>query len=101
MKDIEEIKDLFKDVDVKQRALIDPLIEEVVFMKNQLTDLQKLPHVRIHPKNPNRQEITAAGKQYKNIIQSYNSAVKTLLTVLYRSGSDDGDELLNKLKEFE
>lgn len=97
----EELQKVFDGIDENQKSVILPLLEECVFMENQLRELKKLPQIRIHPTNPARQEITAAGKQYKIIMQSYNSAIKTLLTCLYRSGADGDDELLNKLREFE
>jgi hypothetical protein len=34
-------------------------------------------------------------------MQTYVNAIKTLLTVLQRNGSDGDDELLQALKEFE
>lgn len=100
-KRIAELEKVFADVDEKQRAVVLPLLRDLAFMENELSELRKLPQIRIHPKDATRQEITAAGKRYREIVQTYVNAVKSLLTVLQRNGADSGDELLQALKEFE
>lgn len=84
-----------------KRTAVEPLLIDIVFMENRLADLRKLPHIRIHPRNPERQQITAAGKQYKETMQSYLNALKVILTAINRQESDAAAELLDKLKEFE
>ena len=96
-----ELKAIFEKVDADKAAVVSPLLPQVVFMEQRLEELRQVPHIRIHPNNPARQEITAAGKQYKELMQSYNNTVKVLLMVLYRTESGAADELLAKLKEFE
>lgn len=100
-KRIAELEKIFEEIDPKQRAVVLPLLRDLAFMENELTELRKLPQIRIHPKDATRQEITAAGKRYREIVQTYVNAVKSLLTVLQRNGADSGDELLQALKEFE
>lgn len=85
----------------QQQAIIKPLLEDIVFMENRLCELRKLPHLRVHPKNPARQEVTPAGKQYKEIMQSYLNAVKVIMTALNRNDTSAADELLSKLEEFQ
>lgn len=96
-----ELKAIFEKVDADKAAIVTPLLPQVVFMEQRLEELRHVPHIRIHPNNPARQEITAAGKQYKELMQSYNNTVKVLLMVLYRTESNAADELLQKLQEFE
>lgn len=88
-------------LDPDKRTAVEPLLIDIVFMENRLADLRKLPHIRIHPRNPERQQITAAGKQYKETMQSYLNALKVILTAINRQESDAAAELLDKLKEFE
>ena len=92
---------IFDTIEENKKEVIKPLLTEVVFMEQRLNELRALPHIRIHPKNKSRQEITPAGKQYKETMQAYLNAVKVLLTALYRVDSSAADELLEKLKEFE
>ena len=99
-KRIEELEKIFEEIDPKQRAVVSPMLRDLAFMENELKILRGLPQIRIHPKDATRQEITAAGKRYREIMQTYVNAIKSLLTVLQRNGTDDGDELLQALKEF-
>lgn len=85
----------------QQQTIIKPLLEDIVFMEARLCELRKLPHLRVHPKNPARQEVTPAGKQYKEIMQSYLNAVKVIMTALNRNDTSAADELISKLEEFQ
>jgi len=98
---IKELESIFEEIDPKQRAVVMPLLSDVAFMETEMKRLRELPQIRVHSKDPSRQEITAAGKRYREIMQTYVNAIKTLLTVLQRNGVDESDELLNALKEFE
>ena len=99
-KRIEELEGVFDQIDPKQKAVVMPLLPEVAYMEAEMQHLRTLPQIRIHPKDAARQEITAAGKRYRELMQTYTNAIKTLLSVLQRNGSDDGDELLQMLQEF-
>ena len=101
MSRLEELTAIAEKLDADKRTAVEPLLIDIVFMENRLAELRKLPHIRIHPRNPERQQITAAGKQYKETMQSYLNALKVVLTVINRQESDAAAELLDKLKEFE
>ena len=88
---LEELQTIFEKVDEDKAAVIAPLLPQVVFIEERLRELQKVPHIRIHPKNPARQEITAAGKQYKELMQSYLNAVKVLQSTLSRYSVEEQD----------
>lgn len=88
---LESLKAIFEKVDADKAAVVSPLLPQVVFMEQRLDELRKVPHIRIHPKNPARQEITAAGKQYKELMQSYLNAVKVLQMTLSRYSVEEKD----------
>ena len=88
---LEELQTIFEKVDEDKALVIAPLLPQVVFLEERLRELQKVPHIRIHPKNPTRQEITAAGKQYKELMQSYLNAVKVLQMTLGRYAVEEKD----------
>ena len=96
----EELKAIFKDIDENMYKIIAPLLPEVVFLEKRLEELRGLPHLRIHPTNSARQEVTAAGKQYKELLQQYANNIKILQTTLYRQGGEGDDGLLKMLGEF-
>ena len=97
----EELKKIFEGVDENKRDLIAPVIDEVIFIEERLAELRKLPHLRVHSKNPARQEVTPAGKQYKEYMQSYLNAIKVLQKTLYLAGEGGESPLVKALKEFE
>lgn len=96
---LEELESIFDKVDADKAAVIAPLLPQVVFLEERLRELQKVPHIRIHPKNSARQEITAAGKQYKELMQSYNNCLKILLSTLGRYSQEEADEFDKWLEE--
>lgn len=60
-------------------AVLSPLIDEVVFIEQNLEGLKKLPFIAVNPKNPQQQRPTAAYKQYKELYQQYTVSVKIIL----------------------
>lgn len=98
---LEELSEITGKLGEEQQAIVQPLLIDIAFMEDKLADLRKLPHIRVHPKNPARQEVTPAGKQYKETMQSYLNAVKVIMTALNRNDTSAADELLSKLEEFQ
>lgn len=97
----EKLKEIFEKIDEDKRAVIEPLLDDVIFLEERLAELRKLPTIRYDKKNPARQEVTAAGKQYKEYMQSYLNAIKVLQKTLYLAGEGGESPLLKALKEFE
>ena len=64
------------------------LIDEIVFIEEQLIELKKLPFININPKNPMQQKATPAAKQYKELLQQYNNSLR----LLFRLSGDLGGE---------
>lgn len=73
----EELAGLVGKDDPKVRQLID----EIVFIEEQLIELKKLPFININPKNRMQQKATPAAKLYKELLQQYNNSLKLLLKV--------------------
>lgn len=95
-----ELNEIFKDVDENEKQLIDKLIDEVIFLENQMTELKKYPFISIHPKNPMLQKTTSAAKLYKECSQSYMNAIRIFVNVLRKVESSEMNELLKRLEEF-
>lgn len=96
----ENLNKIFEKVDEDKKSLIEPILDEIVFLENKLRELRKLPFIRINPNNPEQQKITAAGKQYKELSQSYLNAIKVLSSVLNKDIQDDDDEFDNFMKQY-
>lgn len=97
----EKLKQIFEKIDEDKRAVIEPLLDDVIFIEDRLAELRKLPTIRYDKENPAKQVVTAAGKQYKEYMQSYLNAIKVLQRTLYLAGEDGESPLLKALKEFE
>ena len=96
----EELDEIFKDIDENERKLISKLLDEIVFLEEQMINLKKVPFISINPKNSNLQKVTSAAKIYKECSQSYMNAVRILLNTLRKVESSAQDELLRRLEEF-
>lgn len=96
-----ELLSYFSAISESKRSVIIPLIDEFLFLEEELQKLRSLPLIRIHPKNPARQEITPAGKLYKEYMQSYLNALKVLQKTLYMEGETGESALVKMLKEFD
>lgn len=77
-----ELERLCRELDDQSKTIVSPLIDDVVFIEEHLTQLKQYPFIEVNPKNPMQQRPTAAAKQYKELLQQYNNCVKILLGVL-------------------
>ena len=77
-----EIDAALNGITSETAAVISPLIDNVLFIEENLEDLKELPFIAVNPKNPMQQKYTAAYKQYKELYQQYTIGVKILLSVI-------------------
>lgn len=99
----ETLHKYFEGLDEGKRAIVDNLIDEAVFLETQLVELKKYPFIRFNPKNPNLQKITAAGKQYREFLQTYTNIIDKLCRIYGRDESEDESPLrafLDKVKNI-
>ena len=92
-----ELVNVFKGLD--EQNIIRPMIDDVVFLEDQLKELKKLPFIRVNPDNPAEQKPTAAAKQYKEFLQQYNNCIKILISVLNKNEVVEDSPLRQFLKE--
>lgn len=79
--------ELLKILKDSNESSISPLIDEILYLEEQLEMLRKLPKIRVNPQNPEQQKATPAAKLYKEYLQQYLNALKLLLKT-----SDTGDD---------
>lgn len=99
-KRLAELKDLFADIDKKERNLIDNLLSEVVYLEEEMEVLRTKPFLNVHPKNPTLVRQSPAAKLYKDCSHIYGNYIRILLTTLRKTDTSAQDELLKKLEEF-
>lgn len=89
MERAEELQAMFNNIDENKQTIVSQLIEEAVFLESQLTELKKYPFIKFHPLNPKLQKVTAAGKQYREFLQTYTNIIDKLCRMY---GKNEGDE---------
>lgn len=72
------------------------LIDEIVFIEEQLKELKKLPFIAVSSKNPMIQKATPASKQYKELLQQYNNSMRLLLRMSGDFGEGEEESPLRK-----
>lgn len=77
-----EINAALNGITKELKAVLSPLISEVVFIEETLEALKELPFIAVNPNNLQQQRYTVAYKQYKELFQQYTGAVKILLGVV-------------------
>ena len=97
----EQLRGYFANVDEDKRSLAYDTIDEYLFFLDRIAELRKLPFIRVHPKDPARQELTPAAKLIREYSQAVDAKRKVLLMILYRVENSAADELLQKFAEFE
>lgn len=66
-----------------------PLVDEMVYLEEQLDYFRSLPKIKVHPNDPSKQKPTPAAKLYKEYLQQYTNVVKILLKA---TGTDESEE---------
>lgn len=96
----DELHKIFKDIDAGKRTIVEQLIDEAVFLELQMTELKKYPFIKFHPQNPNLQKITAAGKQYREFLQTYTNIIDKLARVYGKEETEEESPLRAFLKRM-
>lgn len=94
----DELHNIFKDVDEGKKAIVSNLIDEAVFLEERLAELKKYPHIKFHPTNPNLQKVTAAGKQYRELLQTYTNIIRALERMLANEEQTEDDPIQQYFK---
>lgn len=86
----EELRKVFEGVDENKRKIVMPLIDEAIFLENQMQALKAYKFIKVHPQNPELQKVTAAGKQYREFLQTYTNIIDKLCRIF--SNEEQGEE---------
>ena len=96
-----ELQKLCSSLDDAAKTTTAPLIEEIVYLENELENLRSLPKISVNPNNPAQQKATPAAKLYKEFLQQYNNCIKIMLGALGKIETAEVSplrEYLNRLK---
>ena len=92
-----QLQDLFNGIDEGKRIIVSNLIDEAIYLESQLIELKQYKFIKIHPTNPNLQKITAAGKQYREFLQTYTNIIDKLCRIY----SNEEVEESSPLRDFQ
>jgi hypothetical protein len=87
----EQLLDLVGE-DIKAGTLVD----EILFLEEQMAELKKLPFIIVNKNNPAQQKATPASKQYKEMLQQYNNSVRLLVKITEGDGESENESPLRK-----
>ena len=76
-------------------SVVSPLIDEILYLEDQLNYLRDLPKIRVNPADKSQQKITPAAKLYKEYLQQYLNAIK-LLSCVTKTDVDTEESPLRK-----
>ena len=88
----EELISLIKTTGIDNDIKASQLIDEIVFIEEQLRELKKYPFIAVNPKNSMQQKATPAAKQYKELLQQYNNSLRLLFRLSGDLGKDDQED---------
>ena len=87
--------ELMKILNDANNSVVSPLIDEILYLEDQLIFLRKLPKIRVNPADNSQQKITPAAKLYKEYLQQYLNAIK-LLSGVTKTDIDTEESPLRK-----
>lgn len=90
----EDLRKLLGELDANVLTIVEPMIEDLVFIEGQLKELKKQPFIRYHPKDPAIQKQTPAGRLYKDLLAQEKDIVRILCSLVHKGGSDEAESPL-------
>lgn len=73
-----ELLEICDGLDEEKLKLMNPLIDQLIFLENQLNYLKTLPFILVKEDDNRRQKLTPAYRQYKDLSQTYINALKVI-----------------------
>lgn len=74
---------------IEHDATLIPLIDDMIYLEEQLEYLRTLPKIKVHPKDKTLQKTTPAARMYRESLANYTNIVRLLLRA---RGIDENDE---------
>ena len=72
------------------------LIEEIIYLEEQMAYYRSLPQIKVNPQNPEQQKATPASKLYKESLQQYNNSLRLLFRITGELEDADEDSPLRQ-----
>lgn len=90
----EELLKIFNELDKNVLTIVEPMVDEMVFIEEQLAELRTKPFIKYHPNDPSIQKQTPAGKLYKDLLATEKDIVRILCSQLHKGGDSENESPL-------
>ena len=96
----EQLQQIIYKAGTDNEAKTSQLIDEIIFIEENLAKLKELPFIAVSKKNSTVQKATPASRQYKELLQQYNNCLRLLFRITGEMDSSEEESPLRKwLKE--
>lgn len=86
----DELRKIFETLDKDILTVVSPMIDDLIFIEEQLSGLKKYPFIKVHSEYPEIQKATPAGKLYKDLLSQEKDIVRILSSLIHK-GNDGGE----------
>lgn len=90
----EELLKIFEGVDGDILTIITPLIDDLVFIEDQLKELKGKPFIKYHPTDPTIQKQTPSGRLYRDLLAQEKDIIRILCSQLHKGGASEDESPL-------
>lgn len=98
----DELMEIFDGSSDEVKGIVTPLFDEIEFIESQLVELRTKPLIKYHPKNPNIQKVTPAGKLYKELLSQEKDLIRMLCSLVNKTNTEGTESPLRAyLKSLE
>lgn len=102
-KEVEKLKEIFKDCDQSSLKLIDGLIFETAFLTVELSEMRKILNdtgmIKIHPTDFTKQKPLPIANEYRRTLNIYSLNIKVLNSILRNIDGIEDDAFSVWLKD--
>lgn len=95
MSRLEQLKNYFREA-LNDITIIEPLIEKVVMLEEDLAELEKLPRVIVNRNNPQLVKEPPHFKMWKEKFQQYTNSIRVLQSFVRSNDENEAESPLEK-----
>lgn len=96
MSRIDELNKIFEGANENVKTIVSPMLDELVFIEEQLKELRTKPFIKYHPNDSTQQKQTPAGKLYRDLLAQEKDIVRILCSQIHKGSDDTGESPLRE-----
>lgn len=91
----QELIKIFSELDKNILVVATPLIDRLLFIEEQLVNLEGKPLIKFHPEDAGRQKSLPAGKLYNQLLAQQKDIVRMLAGLLQKTSNTEVESKLD------